>query len=518
MKIILAATWNPRGEHSRAASLLPRLLQIYGAMVITLPPDVDREMINALKQLITEQRTSERVKFILAPDWSWGRYLALQNSLDQPGDFIHYADFDRLLRWIETRPGEWQNVITEIQKWDCLIIARSQAAYDTHPQAIIQTEATSNLVTSFFLGMKADVSSGSKGFSRRAVEFLSVNARPRRAIGADAEWTVLLRRAGFNIGVMPVDGLDWESADQYQQQAAGLVEQRLAAEQYDMDPLHWAYRTEIALEIVTSALDAANQSIQPLDQLSFDLDSVFEVDDYMYFYSDMLTPERTQQQLDFLVRELELHDPQTILDLACGFGRHANPLAALGHRVIGVDLTPGFLEIAEREAKGLGVQVDYRQEDMRLLDASEEFDRVLLLFTAFGYFEDDENLRVLQNIARALKPAGMLIFDIQNRDAFLKDFLPFHVSEKEGNLMIDRHTFDSLTGRLHNQRIVIRDGMRRDKPFFVRLYNPSEIQALLSEAGLEMTRIFGGWDGSPISSDSRRMVIIAKKMHDGEKE
>ena len=59
----------------------------------------------------------------------------------------------------------------------------------------------------------------------------------------------------------------------------------------------------------------------------FDFESVFEVDDYMYFYRDMLTPESTELQVGFLVRELELSQEMSILDLACGFGRHANQLA-----------------------------------------------------------------------------------------------------------------------------------------------------------------------------------------------
>ena len=147
---------------------------------------------------------------------------------------------------------------------------------------------------------------------------------------------------------------------------------------------------------------------------------------------------------------------------------------------------------------------------MRALDLNPEFDLVLMLFTAFGYFEDDENLVVLQNIARALKPHGRFMLEIQNRDAFMKVMLPYIVTEKEGNLMIDRTLFDVQTGRLYNRRIVIRDGVRRDKPFFVRLYTLTEIRHLLRQAGLEIEQVLGGWDGGPISLDSGRMIIIAR--------
>jgi SAM-dependent methyltransferase len=244
----------------------------------------------------------------------------------------------------------------------------------------------------------------------------------------------------------------------------------------------------------------------------FDYDAVFDVDDYLYFYGDMLTDERTEAEVTALVQILELTVPMTILDLACGFGRHANRLAALGHQVTGIDLMPGFLEIGRRNAAEKGVQVIYQQGDMRQLSFIEMFDRVMMLFTAFGYFEDEDNLLVLKNVARALKPGGSLVFDIPNRDVILNGFLPYIVTEKDQNLMIDRNTFDSATGRLYNRRIIIRDDVRKDKPFFVRIYNPTEIGDVLDRAGLGVYKMYGGWDRQQISTDSRRMVVVARKL------
>jgi SAM-dependent methyltransferase len=244
---------------------------------------------------------------------------------------------------------------------------------------------------------------------------------------------------------------------------------------------------------------------------TFDFSAVFEVEDYMYFYSDYLTGERSDAEVAAIVSLLEINTPMRILDLACGFGRHANRLAALGHTVTGVDLTPGFLELARRDAAQQGVQVEYRQGDMRRLDFTEAFDRAIMLFTVFGYFTDEENLLVLANIARALKPGGLLGFDAPNRDVTLKVLTPFHVDEKEGNLMINRMSFDMLSGRMQNRRIVIRDGIRKDKPFSIRLYNASEMRGLLNTVGLQVHGIYGDWDGQPLSADKHRLVVVARK-------
>jgi len=154
-------------------------------------------------------------------------------------------------------------------------------------------------------------------------------------------------------------------------------------------------------------------------ELEFDFEAVFEVEDYLYFYGDLLTPEFSKKQVDFLVRELNLKPPLKVLDLACGFGRHANLLAKMGFEVTGVDLMDGFLEIARKEAKKLGVTVNYLRMDMREINFKNEFDLVILLFTSFGYFDDDGNLKVLKNVRDALKGGGHFCFDIPNRDVLL---------------------------------------------------------------------------------------------------
>ncbi len=199
------------------------------------------------------------------------------------------------------------------------------------------------------------------------------------------------------------------------------------------------------------------------------------------------------------------------MDLACGYGRHSNRLAKLGHMVVGVDLTPGFLEIAKAEARKKRLPVKYLRQDMRKIRFQAEFDCVLLLFTAFGYFSDSENYQVLKKISRALKPGGLFCMDSFNYQQFLKDFRPLLIKEKGPDLMIERNYFDPASSRIYNRRIVIRNGKRRDKPFVIRIYKVSEMRELLSKAGMKVIKIYGDWQGGKFTEKSRRMIVIAKK-------
>lgn len=242
-----------------------------------------------------------------------------------------------------------------------------------------------------------------------------------------------------------------------------------------------------------------------------DYDAVFEADDYLYFYEDHLPEEATEKQVEFLIKYMQLKKSQKILDLACGHGRHANRLAQRGYDVTGIDKSEEFLQEARKRAENFEVEPKFIQADMRKLDYQEEFDRVILMFTAFGYFDDKMNLQVLKNINSALKPGGVFCFDIMNRDYILKNFLPYIVVEKNEDLMIDRNRFDSETGYLHNRRIVIRDGKRKDKPFLLKLYNPTEIKMWLEKASFIIKNMYSTWEGDDLKAASRRMIVIAQK-------
>lgn len=255
-------------------------------------------------------------------------------------------------------------------------------------------------------------------------------------------------------------------------------------------------------------------ALTPMEEIA----NAFAIDDYLYFHSDYLSPAHSDVETEAIYRLLQMEPALDVLDLACGFGRIANRLAARGQRVLGVEFLPGFLEIARFEARVLHADiqyangsVEYQQGDMRKINFSERFDRVLMIFNSFGYFSDAENRHVLANIARALRPGGLLGFDVAHRDGVLNNFHSDYVAEKDGNLLINRFTFDPLTAILRNERIVIRDGQRRDRPIAMRLYSATEIQDRLNEAGLEPVGFFEEWDGAALRMDSPSMVVVARK-------
>ncbi len=233
-------------------------------------------------------------------------------------------------------------------------------------------------------------------------------------------------------------------------------------------------------------------------------------EDYLYFYESFLDDDLSDAQAAMLWRTLRLTEGSEVLDVPCGHGRIANRLAVRGARVTGLDADAFFLERARADAAERGVEVEYVQGDMRELPWSERFDAVVNWFTSFGYFDDEGNKAWLETARRTLKPGGRLVIDVHSRDVFMRNRMPAAVSERDGDLIVDRFRFDVETGREETERWVVRDGQVRKTVYSVRFYTFTELRDLLLDVGFSTVEAFGH-DGQPLTLETRRMVVIATR-------
>jgi SAM-dependent methyltransferase len=237
-------------------------------------------------------------------------------------------------------------------------------------------------------------------------------------------------------------------------------------------------------------------------------------DEYLKIYLHQFTQERTEQEVDFIEAALAPAPGASVLDLACGSGRHAIRMARRGYRVTGVDFNPRYLELAAAEAGRAGVAVEWMARDMRALDFTARFDRVYSFFTSFGYYSDEENEEVLGRIARALRPGGRLLLDMMNRDWLLTHPQQRTWSQREdGALLMEEISLDLRTSRVTSRLTLIDPdrGAGPVKQFDLRAYTCAELTALLRRSGLAVREVWGGADRSAYSAESRRLTLLAEK-------
>jgi len=237
-------------------------------------------------------------------------------------------------------------------------------------------------------------------------------------------------------------------------------------------------------------------------------------DDYLRIYRPQFQPEQTEAEIRFIAAALALQPGSAVLDLACGFGRHAIGMARAGHRVTGLDFNARYLEIAATDAVAAGVSVEWVQSDMRALGAAQTYDAIYSYFTSFGYFEDDDNERVLAEVARVLRPGGRFLLEMANRDHLLT-----HPEQRtwtqrdDGALLMEETDLDLVTSRVVTRQLLIdpAGGTQVTKQYTLRTYTCAELTALMKRQGLHVVQVTGGADGTPYGSASRRLAMVAER-------
>ena len=222
--------------------------------------------------------------------------------------------------------------------------------------------------------------------------------------------------------------------------------------------------------------------------------------------------EDTDLEVDGLARLLDRREGKGILDIGCGYGRVSTPLRKRGYRVVGYDLSPSLLKRA-REGDPGGIWV---RGDMRELPFAGAFDTAISLFNAFGYFEEEEeNFRVLKSVSEALRPGGLFVCQLVNRDYLVRRFAAQEVHRRGGLIILEEREFDAIVNRVLTRTTVFsgadRRADRREYASSIRVYTVTELDLLLAAAGMTIREVHGGLDFRPYDWDTNQLVIVAER-------
>ena len=249
-------------------------------------------------------------------------------------------------------------------------------------------------------------------------------------------------------------------------------------------------------------------------------DELFLSGDYFRFWvknsADPLIPDKwTLSEVEFIKSALSLPRNARILDLCCGHGRHAVPLAREGYRMCGLDFSRKDLLLAREAATKEGLDIQWLEADMREIPLSADggMDSVINMFTSFGYFEEEaDNQRVLDSIGNVLKKGGLFLLDVPNLIGRMRNYRDRDWAEIDGTLVLRNWEYDAIRSRINDQVTIVEpDGGSRVQSWSIRLYTYVELKAMLNQAGLSPVKVWGGLNSTELTHESLRMVILAEK-------
>jgi SAM-dependent methyltransferase len=227
-----------------------------------------------------------------------------------------------------------------------------------------------------------------------------------------------------------------------------------------------------------------------------------------------MTADQTLREVGFIKEALAPPADGHILDVACGYGRHAIELSQRGLRVTGLDLSLPLLIRAADESQRRALSVNFVHADMREMAFDGQFDGAYCVLSSFGYFDEETNLKVAAAICRALKPGGRFLLDTLNRDYIVSD-LPTRVWwEGDGCVVLEEVDFNFHTSRVMIRRsVVFQDGRQMEQDISIRAYSLHELGKMLRQAGFRVLDVSGSLatKGHFFGATSRNIIMVCER-------
>jgi SAM-dependent methyltransferase len=214
-----------------------------------------------------------------------------------------------------------------------------------------------------------------------------------------------------------------------------------------------------------------------------------------------------------------------VLDLGCGSGRVAVPLAVAGFEVRGIDASDALLAIAHGKARDKSVKVDLRRDDMRRFSTDQSYALVLCSLDTFLHLESlEDQIDTLQAVHAALRPGGTFVVDLFHpvlerlaaRDGVLRFQGAFagpggttvtHLVawdvDPAAQTILATHLYDLATpeGALQRRTATMR----------LRYVHRFELEHALRSVGFRQIELYGDPGLGPFEADSERMIFAATK-------
>lgn len=220
--------------------------------------------------------------------------------------------------------------------------------------------------------------------------------------------------------------------------------------------------------------------------------------------------------------------PRSVVDLGCGTGNIAIPLAKSGFEVYGIDLSPDMLAIArskwdEPPVRGRGGTIRWLQQDMRDWELPEPVDAVISFCDCLNYLTKEADVAAaIRRTYAGLSPGGLFLFDVLTSGAFERyaDEQPFVYDEKDiAYMWVSEYDANEQTIR-HDLTFFVREDLeigpsglyrRFTESHTQRAYDPAWLSDQLAAAGFELLHLTADFGWEAPDETSERLFFAARK-------
>ncbi len=223
----------------------------------------------------------------------------------------------------------------------------------------------------------------------------------------------------------------------------------------------------------------------------------------------------TKQEVDFLLSELNLNRGDHILDIPCGYGRHAIEFSKKGFEVTGIDISKTFIDGLTEKIISENLNIHAIQADILKIQLNERFAGAVCLGNSFGYFNIESMKLFIEKVSSAIEPGGKFII---NSGMLAESILPNLMNySKNHTYIVDNITMDVANiyhvedSYMRSNLTYTKEGKTEEHSFKHYVFTLGEVRRLLKLYGLPIIATYSSTTKEEYKLGDRQIYIVAEK-------
>ena len=230
-------------------------------------------------------------------------------------------------------------------------------------------------------------------------------------------------------------------------------------------------------------------------------------------WENAVQAEWTSKEVDFLVQQMNVEKDATLLDIPCGFGRHAIELAKRGFALTGVDISTRFVKNLNEKVKAENLNIQVIKADVLELKLKQQFLGAICMGNSFGYFDFDKMKVFVETVAAALtKGARFIINSGMIAESILPNFAPNKLFTVGDISMAVQNTYNAANSYMVSELTYTKNGASEQHAFKHYVFTLSEITRLLALYGLRVVGTYNSPEGLAYKLGDPQIYIVAEKV------
>jgi 2-polyprenyl-3-methyl-5-hydroxy-6-metoxy-1,4-benzoquinol methylase len=247
--------------------------------------------------------------------------------------------------------------------------------------------------------------------------------------------------------------------------------------------------------------------------MSVNVNDVYFDGYYKQIWKAIIPEELTVKETDFIFSFFQLNKGSKVLDLMCGYGRHALALARKGIEVTAVDNLADYITELKLNAEKEGLPVNALQYNVTTFSPGDKYDLVICMGNSLNFFDEADTVQILSAAAACLKPGGHLLLNSWSvAEIAFKNFKDKSWSEIDGlKFLTDSKLLFHPTRIETESTIIASDGATEIKKGIDYIFSINEIEAMINKSGLQLKELYSIPGRKKFSIGEPRIYLVAQK-------